>query len=301
MNTQNNMILDTAGTPELWRDNVACLAVGNSRVAFAISMAFTAPLLAPLSIEGGGFHFRGKSSKGKTITLYTGGSVWGSHKRKCMWPATSKELEMIAHQHNDSFLALDEVCAVDPNEVGQMVYMLANGQAKQQANDMNPKEWRLLFLSTGEQSLKSVMSKKQKEYGAGLEARMIDIEAVSGEYGVFDALLDGFESSHDQAKHLHSMSNEYYGAVGLAFLERFNQSKKDSLILVKELQAEFLRNNTPEKANAQIKRVLNRFAVVAAGGELATHYGLTGWQSGESFIAAKACFENWLNNVGGRA
>jgi len=301
MNTQNNMILDTAGTPELWRDNVACLAVGNSRIAFAISCAFAAPLLTMVNEDGGGFNFYGASSTGKTISIYSAGSVWGSHKRKRIWPATSKELEMIAHQHNDSFLALDEICAVDPNEVGQMVYMLANGQAKQQANGINPKEWRLLFLSAGEVPFKKIIQEESGATTMGLELRLTDIEAAVGKHGVFDTLLDGFESSLEQAKHLHSMSNEYYGAVGLAFLERFNQSKEESLILFKASKADFVSSNIPEHANSQVKRVLNRFAVVAAGGELATHYGLTGWQPGESFIAAKACFENWLNNVGGRA
>lgn len=51
------------------------------------------------------------------------------------------------------------------------------------------------------------------------------------------------------------------------------------------------------QANSQVKRVLNRFAIVAAGGELATNYGLTGWEAGESYLGAKACFDNWLSNL----
>src|SRR3712207_8019446 len=41
-------------------------AIGNSRLVFALSIAFAAPLLYPTSSESGGFHFRGQSSTGKT-------------------------------------------------------------------------------------------------------------------------------------------------------------------------------------------------------------------------------------------
>jgi len=293
----NSLGFKESGTAEQWRDNVARFAVGNSRIAFSISAAFTAPLLSVLGIEGGGFHFRGESSKGKTITLYAGGSVWGSHERKKMWRATSNGLEMTAYQHNDSLLLLDEMGEMNSREIGTTVYMLANGQAKQRMNEAMPKQWRLLFLSTGEIDLKSAMAETGNITRAGQEVRLVDVEAVAGEYGVFDSLLDGFECSRSQAEHLQSMTDKYYGAVGIAFIERFTQSKDDSLILFKELQAEFLRNNTPEQANSQVKRVLNRFAIVAAGGELATSYGLTGWQAGESFVAAKACFDSWLSNL----
>ena len=47
-------------------------------------------------------------------------------------------------------------------------------------------------------------------------------------------------------------------------------------------------------------RVAARFALVAFAGELATRYGVTGWQAGEAFRAARRCFREWLaeNNTG---
>jgi putative DNA primase/helicase len=43
-----------------------------------------------------------------------------------------------------------------------------------------------------------------------------------------------------------------------------------------------------------------RFALVAFAGELATRYGVTGWQPREAFCAARRCFREWLaeNNTG---
>lgn len=65
------------GSLEEWRERVAKLAEGNTRVVLAISAAFAGVLLGPLHMEGAGIHFRGPSSTGKTTTLVVAGSVWG--------------------------------------------------------------------------------------------------------------------------------------------------------------------------------------------------------------------------------
>ncbi|MGL5948861.1 MAG: DUF927 domain-containing protein, partial [Aeromonas sp.] len=51
-----------AGSLAEWRANVAALAVGNSRLAFALSLAFAAPLLRLAGMDGGGFHLKGDST-----------------------------------------------------------------------------------------------------------------------------------------------------------------------------------------------------------------------------------------------
>ena len=50
--------------------------------------------------------------------------------------------------------------------------------------------------------------------------------------------------------------------------------------------------------SGQISRVAKRFGLVAAAGELATEYGLTGWDQGEATEAAHTCFKRWLENFG---
>ena len=66
-----------SGTLADWKREVAARCAGNSRLAFAVSAALTAPLLYPFSAESGGFHLQGASSIGKTTALLVGGSVWG--------------------------------------------------------------------------------------------------------------------------------------------------------------------------------------------------------------------------------
>ena len=46
-------------------------------------------------------------------------------------------------------------------------------------------------------------------------------------------------------------------------------------------------------------RVCERFALIAAAGELATQHGITGWPPGEAEQAATRCFQAWLEYRGG--
>lgn len=286
-----------AGTLADWQNHVSRFAVANSRLAFAISASFAAPLLEFFNVAGGGFHFRGESSKGKTISLYTAGSVWGSHERKQTWRATSNGLEETAHSHNNNILLIDELGQMESRDVGETVYMLANGQGKKRMTETKRKAWRVLFLSTGEIDLKTMMLEAGKITKAGQEVRFIDLEAVAGDLGVFDTLFKDFLCSADQAHHLERATNQYYGTAGIEFITQFIDDKTESIEFLKRTQKAFIDEVEPEKANSQVKRVLNLFSMVASAGELATAFNITGWQTGEAIQAAKKCFNSWLNNL----
>lgn len=60
------------GTLADWQEGVAYPLLGNSRLVFAILLAFAGTLLSPLREECGGGHLRGDSSKGKTTALQLG-------------------------------------------------------------------------------------------------------------------------------------------------------------------------------------------------------------------------------------
>jgi hypothetical protein len=72
--TSHEHLFRQAGTLSEWQE-IPRLAVGNSRLILAISMAFAGPLLYPCSQEGGGVHLKGSSSIGKTTALHAAGSV----------------------------------------------------------------------------------------------------------------------------------------------------------------------------------------------------------------------------------
>ena len=66
-----------SGTAEEWRDSVAALASSNSRLVFALSVAFAGSVAAVAGEDSGGFHLRGGSSSGKSTILKAAASVWG--------------------------------------------------------------------------------------------------------------------------------------------------------------------------------------------------------------------------------
>ena len=122
-----------AGSVDEWRESVAALAAGNTRLVFALSVAFAGTLASLVGEDSGGFHLRGKSSSGKSTALRVAASVWGEPTYVRVWRATANGLEGLAAMHNDGLLILDELSQCDPREAGEAACLLANGQGKSRA------------------------------------------------------------------------------------------------------------------------------------------------------------------------
>ncbi|HEX5783231.1 MAG TPA: DUF927 domain-containing protein [Burkholderiaceae bacterium] len=291
------------GTADAWRDRVAALCVGNSRLAFAVSCAFAGPLMRPAGMESGGFHLRGDSSSGKTTALRVAASVYGAPNYMQRWRTTDNALESIAAQHCDGLLILDELAQVDPKTAGECSYMLANESSKGRAlrgGGTRPRlTWRLLFISAGEIGLADHMAEGMKTVRTGQEVRMADIPADAGAgLGSFET-LHGCEGGAAFSRHMAAQSEVVYGAAGLAWLEWLTQHTEGLRQRIKASADALALQIVPESASGQVHRVGNRFALVAAAGELATEAGLTGWPVGEATRAARACFNAWLAARGG--
>lgn len=286
------------GTLVEWQQGVAALAVGNSRLCFALSLAFAAPLLALVGMEGGGFHLKGESTDGKTTIMKAAASVYGHPDRYSQtWRATGNAIEGIASRRNDALLCLDELGELDGKEAGQVAYMLANGQgkgrSKQDGELRERKAWRLLFLSTGELSLEDHAASAGQRTQAGMEVRTIQIPSDTGHHGAFE-WLHGMEGGRIFADTLKANAERQHGTAFRALVE--------GLALDLDTHRERLANEithlaselTPKGAGNQVGRAINRFALVAAAGELATRLGVTGWPEGEAIRAARVCLKAWL-------
>ncbi len=294
----------SCGTIEEWRSSVGRLASGNSRLVFALAIAFAGPLADVAGEDSGGFHLRGKSSSGKSTALKVAASAWGNPSTYVrLWRATSNGLEGMAALHNDGVLILDEMSQSDPNEVGMSAYMLANDQGKARASQTGaarqPARWRVLFLSAGEESLASLMARAGKKPNAGQEIRLADIQADAG------AGMGAFETLHDCASPaalalaIKDAAAKFHGAVGVQWLRHIVEDRQKLGEFVSSGIKQFIEEFTPPEASGQVLRVARRFGLVAVAGELASHYGLTGWDEGESIGAASKCFSAWLDSFGG--
>lgn len=293
-----------AGTLEDWQENISKYCRNNSRLLLAVSAALAAPLLPVVQMQGGGFHFRGATSTGKTTAVFVGGSVCGGdseHGFLQTWKATANGLEIVAAGHNHSLLCLDEISECESREIGNVAYMLGNGRGKTRMTKTiqarHSLTWNLIFLSTGEQRLSDKIAESGGTVKGGQEIRLCDIEAETGNFGLFED-LHTFPNGQAFSDYLRSASCNYYGTPLRTYLEWLTESDFDEIRTTwhdfKEL---FINSVLPDRAKvpSEVLRVAARFALVAFGGEMATKANVTKWNERDASDAVKKVFLQWLD------
>ncbi len=290
-----------AGSLGDWQEQIGRLCLGNSRLLFAVSCAFAAPLLRLAGMDGGGFHLKGESTDGKTTVMKAAASVCGGGDYWHTWRATGNAIEAIASRRNDALLCLDELKEIDPKAAGSTAYMLANGQGKGRSRVdgelRDRKQWRLLFFSTGELSLAEHAEQAGGRFFGGMDVRLPQISSDTGKHGCFET-LHGFPSAKTLADALRLRTSQTYGAPFRAFLERLADELEQHQRTIRAEVIRFTQELIPGGAGNQVGRVAERFALVAAAGELATRLGVTGWAQGDALAGVRACFAAWLAERG---
>ena len=290
------------GTLQQWREQVAAMAVGNSRLLFVLCAAFAGPLLRFSGLQSGGFNMRSDSSVGKTTGLLVAASVYGSPSFMRQWRSSDNGLEAVAVQSCDSLLVLDELGQLDPRVAGDAAYLLANESIKMRATEQAKARrmltWKLLFLSSGEVGLADLMAEAGKHMRAGQEVRMVDVplDAGAGMGALED--LHGHEGAAQFVESLQGAAARVYGTAGRAWLEWCAEHHAVLTARLAERLEKCRLDIVPDAAGGQVRRVGSRFALLAAAGELATEAGLTGWAPGEAATGVRRCFEAWLGRRG---
>jgi len=257
-----------------WQSGVAALCEGNSRLLFAVSMAFASPVLHLIGGESGGFHLRSNSSDGKTTVLRVAASVCGGMDFMQRWRATDNGLESMAVQHCDAPLLLDELAQLEARVAGECAYMLANGSGKARSGRYGGLRerafWRLLFLSAGEIGLAQHMGEAGKSPHAGQELRLAEIPADAGAgLGVFEH-LHGIPNGSAFAQTIGRHARQNYGNAWVAFLEKIIEHMDAVPDIMESSIKGFEREYLTDEASGQARRVAARFGLVGAAGELAT-------------------------------
>ena len=291
----------TAGELAEWQRSVAALAVGNPLLVLAVSLAFAGPLLRLVNHDAVLIGLVGRSTSGKTTCLLVANSVIGPTELVVTWRATANGLEQRALSHCDGFLALDEVGQVEPRVLDHAIYAMANGAVKQRARVYEhgvgaapTQRWRLTVLSSGEKTIETLLAMGGRNVNAGQAVRFIEIP-VAERYGAFTE-LHGCESGATFADTLRRATSRYYGVPIRAFLKQLSGEDRDALDQELDKYTARLRavvNNSDAAPGAQASRVLTSLALVAMAGEMATRYGITGWNQEEAFRAALYCYRLW--------
>lgn len=206
-------------------------------------------------------------------------------------------------QQAHACLCLDELSQVEAKAAGHAAYMLANGVGKARAGregqSRKAHEWRLIFLSSGEIGLADKIEEGGGRMAAGMEVRVIDLRADAGAgLGLFERIHDAADPA-TFAQNIKAASGRYYGAASREFIRALVPNLADWRAGIETLRKTFLEAAVPAGADGQVRRVADRFALVAAAGEVATSLGITGWPEGEALASVQRCWTDWLTERGG--
>ena len=308
-----------SGTLEDWREKVARPAEQSSRMAFALCVAFAAPLMRFTTEKTGGFHLFGPSSRGKSTALRACCSVWAkgaSDGEMSSWRSTDNGLEAVAAAHNDLPLIIDELGQATPQnvDVAEVLYMLGNETGKKRMSrnirGRRSLSWRTLFVSSGEISLEEYAEEQAREnrkvsrdLKAGVRVRMASIPAVAYDNpedprGVFD-YVDEQEDTKALSQAIERATEfECYGTAGPAFirglLQKVEEEGRETLQAeIQEKVREFCAVAVGDDKDGQILRVASRFGLVAAAGELSIELDVLPWVRGLANEYVLKCYRAW--------
>jgi putative DNA primase/helicase len=299
------------GTLEEWQANIASLCTGNSRLVFAVSLAFTGPILRFVrGPRGGGFQLCGPKETGKTTAAMVAGSVWGCHREKGnreigfaeTWHTTANELEITALAHNDCLLILDEASQAGSNDraraelVTTMVMTLAQLREKRRMTNIgSARSWRCYFLSTSNLTLDSMAQRGGVLLDDAQRSRLTEIRLPSGGYGIYEN-LHGFASGSKLTGILMVRCRRYYGVAGREFQRQLVADRKTdvnrlrrSLFDWRNRYVRALKSKAKAKGLKPLQRSTGRCATVYAAGRLAIQYGILPWNRKQLLQAVLAC------------
>jgi len=263
-----------AGTLKGWQTaaNAALDQSGNFYWTIGLCAAFAGPLLALAGMSACGFNLSGESSRGKTLALQLGSSVWATPREKrgvlFSMNSTSNAIEDLASVGSESFLALDEIGAMSrPQDIPSILFGLSTGAGKSRkagrgAGLAEDAEFLPFTMLTNERPLRSVVTDAGGDYKTGLSVRFPDLD-VTGGMRVSADVIKAMEAVKANFGHAGPLFIRWMISEGLH--HRGNEIRKRIDSAAKVLAGDA----TPAQA-----RAANVFALVQIAGELACEAGI---------------------------
>jgi putative DNA primase/helicase len=191
---------------------------------------------------------------------------------------------------------------LDPHEAADVAYLLSNGCGKaRMTRGISAKKtlfWNILYVSSGELTLAEHARTAGFRIKGGAEIRQINITADAGAgMGLFED-IHGAASPDAFARQLTESAKRFYGTPLRTYLECLTKDLVSAETRLRSYQKQFIEKFVPAGASGEVSRAAIRFALIAAAGELATEFRITGWQAMEAAEAAERCFRDWVNRRG---
>lgn len=299
--------LVASGILEEWQRNVVSACINNPIALFALGIAFAAALMRLFNIEGGGFHFWGASSRGKTLLLQIAATVFGNGADPALlpdgsliqrWNTTANALEGTALAFNDLLLPMDELGTSNIKNFGQAIYQLSGGVGKRAMNanrDMRSvRAWKVLMISSGEHAIThEIEAKTGVQARTGQMIRFVDISVDN----IFPAWGDVTEAKK-KADALKVACSQYYGVAALPFLEYVVKVANNPMLMDAWLDRfeliEGALADGYDNLQSEQRRAIKRFALVACGLIMATDAGCIAVKDETIMDAVEHVLRLWL-------
>ena len=296
------------GSFEGWQE-IAKLAVGNSRLVLLIAAAFSGPVAALLGLEQIGLMLVGSAEAGKTTALIAAGSVWGCHADSNMarqgfgqpFNATDNDLEDELLAANHTLLVVDETRAagVGESEIGKMLIRVImrweTGFEKGRKNAGKGRQAASVpFILSSNLSLGRLGALAKNTVDDAHHGRLISIPLPDGGYGVFEN-LHGERGVVAISGRLRKLATTNFGHAAYKFLEALTEANaRDSEGLrtwFAKRRSYYLRGaRYPGRAPGRhMKRIDEKMATVYAAACFAIKHGILPWDPKTVDESLRAC------------
>lgn len=281
-----------------WKSSIGSYAQGNHFTMIAIMAALAGPLLRPIGIKGGGIHFYGRSSTGKTTHLNVASTVWGNEDLVKTWDGSAKGIEAAALRHSDTVFCLDEAHLCLPADLKQSIYKLSDGRGRlrstKEGGMQRVHNFRASILSTGENSLDDILQEGGIRSHAGQAVRILNIKADNAPYHSFYDIKQ-FTNSKDFVSYLKELCTQNYGVAGIEFVQKLIHTDTSRLNeLLREVETEFVNL----KLSSQEARGARMIATYGVAGLLGIEFGILPWTKKEVLDTVLYIVKNYRTNLG---
>ncbi|WP_099363771.1 DUF927 domain-containing protein [Fredinandcohnia onubensis] len=204
------------GNVETWTNNVFDRIKNYPKALFLVLASFASVILRDLNVPPFIVDLSGSTSQGKSTALQVARSVWGNEGLINEWNATRVAIERKAGFLNSFPLYMDDTRKVDVRILESIIYQFSGGRSKGRGSVSGSQKeltWNNILISTGEVPLTEYAKK-----AGGAAARVISL--VDEPFG---------KVKRDYFSELYQALEENYGSVGLEFLTKWQDAKKDLL------------------------------------------------------------------------
>jgi hypothetical protein len=300
-----------AGTSKDWRDTVGVYAGDSTSMIFALSVAFTAPLLAIMNRPSFGINLAGPSGTGKSTATLMAASIIGMAQVPDLlsWNATEAGLEERLAEFNDMLFPIDELRSLKGKNkkekyerVRTFTYNLVHGRPTERHSAFEKSQareqpgWRSILLTSNEKPISELALAAGEAREPGETRRLIDVPVLFDSLDhIFDRLPVDFDYSTlhawktERFKLIADACLQNHGKVLRRYIKALLARQSDLQVYIEKRIAFFLKKVGDDLDGVVARDVAEKFGLIYASGRLGIRAGIIPWAKRDLLAAiAKA-------------